>query len=61
MSREDESGDVLEGVEGIHPAVDRLRRLLASATILDLKASTVTYWTDRNEESDRSFHPAESA
>ena len=55
MSSEDESGDVLEGVEEIHPVVDRLRRLLASATLLDLKASTSTYWTDQTEESDRSF------
>jgi hypothetical protein len=45
MQRDDDSGEVLDGVAGMHPAVDRLRHLLASATFLDLKATADGYWT----------------
>jgi hypothetical protein len=47
VARDDEAGEVLDDVARIRPAVDRLRRLLASATILDLKASAGGYWADR--------------
>jgi len=47
MSRTDESGDALDDVARIHPAVDRLRRLVASATLLDMKATTAPYWSRR--------------
>ena len=33
------AGEALEGVNRIHPVLDRLRDLLASATALDLKAT----------------------
>jgi hypothetical protein len=46
MSSEDESVQVLEEVARIHPALDRLRRLLDSATILELKATADPYWTE---------------
>src|SRR5437016_8442380 len=36
MERNDDAGDALDDVARIHPAVDRLRQLLTSATILDL-------------------------
>jgi hypothetical protein len=51
MERDDEAGDVLQDVARIHPAVDRLRDLLTSAAILDLKAAR-TYWTDRRREAE---------
>jgi hypothetical protein len=41
-----DTGDVIEDVARIHPALDRLRQLLTSATILDLKASAGGYWAD---------------
>jgi hypothetical protein len=50
MHNDDESGDALEDVARIHPVVDRLRRLLASATILDLMATADGYWVDREGE-----------
>jgi hypothetical protein len=43
----DESGSALEDVARIHPLVDQLRRLLASATLLDIKSSAGTYWSGR--------------
>ncbi|HEV7687065.1 MAG TPA: hypothetical protein VGQ80_10875 [Acidimicrobiia bacterium] len=48
MQREHDPGDVLEEVAQIHPAVARLRQLLASATILDLKATADSYWADHH-------------
>jgi hypothetical protein len=54
MSRDEESG-VLEEVARIHPAVDRLRRLLESATVADLRASTGNYWADRRDDGDRAL------
>ena len=60
MPREDESGEVLEDVARIHPVVDRLRQLLASAALLDMKASAATYWADRRED-DPSWPRAETA
>ena len=46
MHSDVDSGDVIEDVARIHPALDRLRKLLASATIADLKASAGGYWAD---------------
>jgi hypothetical protein len=50
MYGDDDTGNVLDDVARIHPAVARLRQLLASATILDLKATTDTYWASRVAE-----------
>ena len=58
MNREDDAGEVLEEVNRIRPAVDRLRKLLTSATILDLKAHADGYWASRDQNSDRR-HPGE--
>ena len=59
----DESGSALEDVARIHPVVDRLRRLLASATLLDLKTSAGTYWSGREGgcDADLSRPTAETA
>ena len=51
MPMEDEAGEMLEDVAQIHPAVDRLRQLVTSATILDLKATADGYWAGRGDES----------
>lgn len=48
--RDDDSGDVLDDVARIHPAVERLRHLVASATLLDLKATADSFWTDPRVE-----------
>jgi hypothetical protein len=48
MQREHDTGDVLEEVAQIHPAVARLRQLVASATLLDLKATADSYWADHH-------------
>ena len=48
-------GEALEGVHRIHPAVDRLRDLLTSATALDLKASAKGYWSERGAEGERAI------
>lgn len=45
MQRDDKADDVLDDVARMHPAVDRLRQLLTSATLLDLKATADGYWT----------------
>ena len=55
MQKNDEAGDALEGVHRIHPVLDRLRDLLASATALDMKASAKGYWSDRREEGERTI------
>jgi hypothetical protein len=44
MHDEDNAGEALEDVARIHPAVDRLRDLITSATALDLKATAEGYW-----------------
>jgi hypothetical protein len=49
MRPEDEPGEVLEDVARIHPALDRLRQLVTSATILDLKATSEGYWSSRRD------------
>jgi hypothetical protein len=49
MSNEDIA---LDDVARIHPALDRLRKLVASATLLDLKATSAAYWADRRVEAD---------
>ena len=51
MHREDDAGEALEDVARIHPALDRLRGLITSATALDLKATADGYWArDREVE-----------
>ena len=50
MQRNDDPGDPLEDMAQIHPALDRLRNLVTSATILDLKASADGYWAEHPPE-----------
>ncbi|MDQ1517120.1 MAG: hypothetical protein QOE80_2950 [Actinomycetota bacterium] len=52
MQSEQDAGDVLDEVARIHPAVARLRQLVASATILDLKATAGSYWADHHSDDD---------
>jgi hypothetical protein len=52
MQSERDTGDVLDEVALIHPAVARLRQLVASATILDLKATADSYWADHHGDDD---------
>jgi hypothetical protein len=52
MHSEDNSGDALDDVARIHPALDRLRQLVTSATILDLMATSGSYWADRHDDDD---------
>jgi len=64
MHNDDDAGTALDDVAGIHPAVDRLRQLLASATLLDLKATARGYWAGREGDVDStgpSPRPAPSA
>ena len=58
MERDNDAGagEALEGVQRIHPVLDRLRDLLTSATALDLKASTKGYWSERGDEGDRAIN-----
>jgi hypothetical protein len=49
------AGEALEEVHRIHPALDRLRDLLTSATALDLKASAKGYWSERGHDGDRAI------
>jgi len=60
MSKQDETGEALADVARIHPLVDRLRRLVASATLLDLKASADGYWTEHRVDA-RDLPRAETA
>jgi hypothetical protein len=53
MERDNEAGDALEQVHRIHPALDRLRDLLTSATALDLKATAKGYWSERPDGDER--------
>jgi hypothetical protein len=46
------AGEALEDVARIHPALDRLRDLIASATALDLKATAQGYWA-KSQEAER--------
>jgi hypothetical protein len=52
MHSDDDAGDVIEDVARIHPALDRLRQLLTTATILDLKATAGGYWADHPADGD---------
>ena len=63
MSNNDESGGgALEAVARIHPALERLRRLVASAMLLDMKATTEGYWAHGPDGAgDRGLRPAETA
>jgi hypothetical protein len=55
--RDDDPGDALDDVARIHPAVERLRHLVASATLLDLKATADSFWTDHPVEDDGATAP----
>ena len=55
MQRDQEAGDALEEVHRIHPVVNRLRDLLASMTVLDLRASGKGYWSERTDEEQRAI------
>jgi hypothetical protein len=52
MPNDNDPGDALEDVAQIHPALDRLRQLVTSATILDLMATSDSYWTDQQPQDD---------
>jgi len=54
MHSDDNAGDVIEDVARIHPALDRLRQLLTTATLLDLKATAGGYWADHRADGDSS-------
>ena len=45
MTRPDEGGDALDGVSRIHAALDRLRQMVATATVLDIKATSERRWS----------------
>ena len=45
-----QGGEALEEVARIHPALARLRALVTSATLLDLKATANGYWAGRPAE-----------
>jgi hypothetical protein len=47
---DERAGEALEEVARIHPVVDRLRELLTSATVLDIRATARGYWADRRRE-----------
>ena len=53
QTRDDLTGEALENVARIHPVVDRLRDLLTSATLLDLKASSRGYWARESDDEER--------
>lgn len=57
MYRDDNSGDVLDDVARIRPAVERLRHLVASATLFHLKATADGRWTDPPAEDDGARPP----
>ena len=60
MQDDDENagvGEALEGVARIHPALDRLRALITSATALDLKASAKGYWATGQEGDPATISP----
>ena len=59
MDSDNDAGTALDDVARIHPALDRLRQLLASATLLDLKATAGGYWAGR-EGDGGSMDPAAS-
>lgn len=50
MQGDDNGGEALDQMARIRPAVDRLRELLTSATVLDLQATAQGYWADRRRE-----------
>jgi hypothetical protein len=50
MQGDEAEGDALDEVARIHPVVDRLRELVASATVLELKATAPGYWADQTPE-----------
>jgi hypothetical protein len=50
MQGDEVEGEALDEVARIHPVVDRLREQVASATLLELKATAPGYWADRQPE-----------
>ncbi len=51
------AGEALENVARIHPALERLRDLITSATALDLKASAKGYWATGQEDERATISP----
>jgi hypothetical protein len=51
------AGEALEDVARIHPALDRLRDLITSATALDLKATAAGYWARGQEGEQATISP----
>ena len=57
MNEDDTAGEALEDVARIHPALDRLRDLITSATALDLQASAEGYWATGKEGETATISP----
>jgi hypothetical protein len=57
MHEEDNAGEALEDVARIHPALDRLRDLITSATALDLRATAEGYWAKGKEAERATISP----
>lgn len=51
------AGEALKDVARIHPALDRLRDLITSATALDLKATAKGYWATRQRADRATISP----
>lgn len=51
------AGEALEDVARIHPALDRLRDLITSATVLDLKATAQGYWAKGQDDEPATISP----
>lgn len=51
MQGDDTGGEALDEIARIRPAVERLRALVTSATVLDLQATARRYWADWQEQS----------
>ena len=49
MHDDETAGEALEDMARIHPALDRLRDLITSATALDLRATAEGYWASGKE------------
>ena len=51
------AGEALENVARIHPALERLRDLITSATALDLRTSAKGYWATGQEDERATISP----
>ncbi|HZQ78901.1 MAG TPA: hypothetical protein VFE55_16320 [Acidimicrobiia bacterium] len=52
MQGENTGSEALDQITKIRPAVDRLRELLTSATVLDLQATARGYWAERRRQTE---------